>query len=192
MSINNLSNDTVSQPVRLPTDVLVRPARRRDHPVIRRIVRDAYREYAAVMPPTMFRRYLLDLVDLDRQARLGMLLVAEVDGRVCGSAAFHPDASLQGLGWPAGWAGGRALAVHREARNHGVARALIAECERLARTVGAPVFAFHTTPFMTRAVSLYDGLGYRRAPEYDLDLGRIFGFDIDDSPRAIAYRKDLT
>ena len=54
------------------------------------------------------------------------------------------------------------------------------------------MFAFHTTPFMTRAVSLYDGLGYRRAPEYDLDLGRIFGFSIDDPPRAVAYRKDLT
>jgi GNAT superfamily N-acetyltransferase len=144
------------------------------------------------MPPKMFKRYLLDLVDLGRHARLGTLLVAEVDGRVCGSAAFYPDASLQELGWPQGWAAGRALAVHRQARHHGVARALIAECERLARTVGAPAFAFHTTPFMTRAVSLYDGLGYRRAPEYDLDLGRIFGLSTDDPPRAIAYRKDLT
>ncbi len=185
-------DNTVSQPVRLPTDVLVRPARRRDYSAIRRIVRDAYSEYAAAMPPTMFKRYLLDLVDLAQHARLGTLLVAEVDGRVCGSAAFYPDASLQGLGWPSGWAGGRALAVRRAARHHGVARALIAECERLARTVEAPVFAFHTTPFMTRAVSLYDGLGYRRAPEYDLDLGRIFGVSMDDPPRAVAYRKDLT
>ncbi|MET0525638.1 MAG: GNAT family N-acetyltransferase [Nocardioides sp.] len=182
----------VPQPVRLPTDVLVRPARRRDYPAIRRILRDAYREYAASMPPPMFKRYLLDLVDLDRHARLGTLLVAEVDGRICGSASFYPEASRQELGWPAGWAGGRGLAVHRAARHHGVARALIAECERRAREVGAPVFAFHTTPFMTRAVSLYDGLGYVRAPEYDLDLGRIFGFSFDVPPRAVAYRKDLT
>ena len=36
--------------------VLVRPARRQDHPAIRRVVRDAYLEYAGAMPPRMFRR----------------------------------------------------------------------------------------------------------------------------------------
>ena len=128
----------------------------------------------------------------DRHAHLGVLIVAEVDGRLRGSGVFYPDASVQGLGWPPGWAGGRALAVHREARRHGVARGLIAECERLARTVCAPAFAFHTAPFMTNAISLYDGLGYRRAPRYDVDLGRIYNFPGSTEIRAIAYVKDLT
>ena len=64
----------------------------------------------------LYRRYLADLLDVDRHARDGQLLVAEVDGVVLGSGAFYPDASIQGLGWPRGWAGGRALAVHPRAR----------------------------------------------------------------------------
>ena len=96
--------------------------------------------------------------------------MVEADGRIRGFGAFYPDASVQGLGWPPGWAGGRALAVHPDARGHGVARALLAACERLARESGAPVFAFHTASFMTGAIALYERLGYRRAPEFDFDM----------------------
>jgi GNAT superfamily N-acetyltransferase len=81
------------------------------------------------------------------------LLVVEADDRVCGSVAFYPDASAQGLGWPPGWAGGRTLAVHPAARGHGVARVLVATCERLAQDSGAPVFAFCAASFMTSAIA---------------------------------------
>jgi GNAT superfamily N-acetyltransferase len=155
--------------------VVVRPARRSDHRAIRRVVRDAYGEYAAQLPREVFHRYLQDLVDLDRHARLGTLLVAELDGCVSGSVVFYPDASVQGMGWPAGWAGIRAVAVHREARHQGVARALLTECERLARSVEAPVLAFHTAPFMTRALALYDQLGFVRLRDLDLDITDLVG-----------------
>jgi GNAT superfamily N-acetyltransferase len=182
---------------RRDTVIVVRPARAQDRSAIRRIIRDAYREYADQMPRTAFRSYLSDLLDLDAHDRLGTLLAAEVDGRVCGFAAFYPDASLQGLGWPAGWAGGRALAVARAARHHGVARALVAECERLAGTVGAPVFAFHSASFMTRALALYDELGYDRMPAYDLDVSAMFGAlgsdpAHQDPVTAVAFGRYLT
>jgi predicted N-acetyltransferase YhbS len=194
MSVQN----HVSTRERRDSLVVVRPARAQDRSAIRRIIRDAYREYADRMSRTAYRRYLSDLLDLDKHDRLGTLLVAEVDGRVCGCAAFYPDVSVQGFGWPSGWAGGRALAVARAARHHGVARTLVAECERLARTVGAPVFAFHTASFMTRALALYDELGYRRLPDYDLDAemfgvpedGRI-GQGIDGRTSIVAFARYL-
>ena len=69
----------------------------------------------------------------------GSCMVAEVDGVVRGSGAFYPDASIQGLGWPSGWAGGRALAVHPQAasprRRAGPARRLRAAGPR-ARCTG--------------------------------------------------------
>lgn len=173
------------------TGVLVRPAREEDRRAIRRIVRDAYAEYAQLMPRTTYRRYLADLFDLGRHADIGQLLVAEVDGRVGGSAAFYPDASLQGIGWPRGWAGGRALAVRPSARHHGLARALMARCEELARAAGSPVFAFHTAPFMTSAITLYEGLGYHRAPEYDRDVSQLFGASGDDEIRILGFAKFL-
>ena len=186
MTIDNHTAD-----VRQQAGVVVRPARAGDRAAIRRVVRDAYAQYADRMPRAAYRRYLADLLDLERHARLGTLLVAEVDGRVCGSTAFYPDASRQGLGWPRGWAGGRALAVHRTARHHGVARALIARCEGLARTAGAPVFAFHTAPFMSDAIALYEGLGYHRAPEHDLDVGELFGPADADPVRVLGFAKFL-
>ena len=128
----------------------------------------AYRQYANLVPPDTFRRYLADLLDLETHARNGRLLVAELDRWVCGFAAFYPDATLQEVGFPRGWASGRALAVHPAARGHGVARIMSDTCERLARDSGAPVFAFHTVSFMTGAIATYERLGYHRAPEFDV------------------------
>jgi fatty-acyl-CoA synthase len=171
--------------------VTVRRASKRDHATIRDVIRAAYHQYEGLIPATLFRRYLDDLLDLDRHARHGQLLVAEIDGVVRGFGAFYPDTSVQGLGWPAGWAGGRGLAVHPDARRHGVAQALLATCEQLARDCGMPVFAFHTASFMSGAVALYERLGYHRAPAYDQDLSAHFGVRDGGRIEALAYRRDL-
>jgi GNAT superfamily N-acetyltransferase len=149
---------------------LVRDAVPADYPAIREVVIAAYRQYADLLALDVFSPYLADVLDLEKHARHGRLFVVEADGWVCGFGAFYPDATVQGLGWPAGWASGRALAVHPAARGHGVARTLLATCERLAREAGAPVFAFHTASFMSKAIALYERLGYRRAPEFDFDM----------------------
>ena len=146
---------------------LVRDAVPADYPEIRRVIVATYLQYADLIARDVFSPYLADLLDLDTHARHGHLIVVEADGRIRGFGAFYPDASVQGFGWPPGWASGRALAVHPDARGHGVARALLAASERLARQAGAPVFAFHTASFMTGAIALYERLGYRRAPAFD-------------------------
>jgi predicted N-acetyltransferase YhbS len=171
--------------------VRVRPAVPADHPAIRRVVRAAYEQYRIPLGDLLYRRYLADLLDVDRHAREGHLLVAEIQGVVLGSGAFYPDVSTRGLGWPRGWAGGRALAVHPRARRLGVAQALLAACERLAHEHGAPVFAFHTASLMTGAVALYERLGYTRAPHHDQDLAVRFGFDGGPPIHALAYYRVL-
>ena len=152
----------------------------------------AYLQYADLIARDVFSPYLADLLDLDTHARHGHLIVVEADGRIRGFGAFYPDASAQGLGWPPGWASGRALAVHPDARGHGVARALLAANERLARESGAPVFAFHTASFMTDAIALYDRLGFRRAPEFDFDMAAHYGGTGAAPIMSIAYIRPLT
>jgi GNAT superfamily N-acetyltransferase len=174
-----------------PGTALVREAEDGDRVALRDVVTAAYAPYAASMPRTLYPRYLADLLDFDRHAQHGPLLVAEVAGRVVGSGAFYRDISSQGMGWPAGWSGGRGLAVHPDARGHGVAQAMLAECERRARGIGAPVFAFHTALFMSGAVALYERLGYRRAPQFDFDLSAHFGLTGGRPIPSIAYRRDL-
>ncbi len=171
--------------------VTVRPAGSSDHASIRAVLRAAYEQFAGALPKDAFDEYLADLLDLERHAQHGRLLVAESDGRTVGSGAFYTDASVQGVGWPEGWSGGRGLAVHPDARGLGVGRALVAECERLARAVGSPVFAFHTASFMSAAMALYEHLGYVRAPEYDLDFADHFGSGEPISAQGLAYQRNL-
>ena len=154
---------------RQKTELVVRDAVPADHPAIRDVVIAAYRQYADLIAPDIFSAYLADLLDLDRHARYGRLLVVEADRWVCAFAAWYPDASVQGVGLPSGWVSGRALAVHPAARGTGAARVLMATGERLAREAGAPVVAFHTVSFMADAIALYERLGYCRAPEFDYD-----------------------
>src|SRR5690349_18613192 len=127
-----MSLSCVSRTLSRAGRLIVRPARPSDHDAIREVVGAAYRQYEPVTGSELFGRYLEDLLDFERHSRHGQLIVAELDGIVRGSGALYPDASVQGVGWPHGWAGGRALAVHPEARGHGVAQALVAAAECLA------------------------------------------------------------
>lgn len=173
-----------------PTPI-VRRAAPDEHDAIRALVGLAYGQYVADIPALAWDTYRSDLLDLDRHAGHGRLLVATVAGELSGYAAFYPDASAQGLGWPPGWAGGRGLAVHPSHRGHGVAAALMAAFERCARDAGAPVFAFHTSGFMTTAIALYERLGYRRAPEFDRDLKAHYRINGPCQWTALAYLKSL-
>ena len=169
MSIADTASGTVAA-TRLDNCLLVRDAVPEDYPAIREVVLAAYGQYAYLIARDVFEPYLADLLDLEKHARDGRWLVVEADGQIAGSGAISPDASVQGVGWPPGWASGRGLAVHPAARGRGVARALLAAGECLAEDSGAPVFAFHTASFMTSAIALYERLGYRRAPEFDFNM----------------------
>jgi hypothetical protein len=67
----------------------------------------------------------------------------------------------------------------------------MATCAERARAAGAAALYLHTAPFMTGAVALYDGLGYRRDPATDLDVGAHFGAGSADAVVVPAYRLDL-
>jgi GNAT superfamily N-acetyltransferase len=170
----------------------VRHAWTAEHAEIRKLVRAAYGQYAGDIAPEVWGVYLADLLDMDRHARDGELLVAVVGGEIAGCAAFYPDASAQGFGWPSGWAGGRGLAVHPAYRGRGVGGALLAAVERRARVAGAPAFAFHTSEFMTTAVALYQRMGYRRAPEFDFDANAHYRIAASRPWTAVAYLKCLS
>jgi GNAT superfamily N-acetyltransferase len=160
---------------RLDDCLLVRDAVPADYPAIREVTLAAYGQYAYLVAQDVFDPYLEDVLDLEKHANNGRWLVVEGDGQILGSGAFYPDAAAQGAGLPAGWASGRALAVHPAVRGRGAARALIAAVECLAEDSGAPVFAFHTASFMTSAIALYERLGYQRAPEFDYSWAAQYG-----------------
>lgn len=172
------------------TALSVRDARPADHPAVRGVLLAAYQEYASVLPPAAFDRYLADLLDLDARGRTGRLLVAERDRRVKGTVTFYDDAAAEGVGWPSGWAGLRALGVDPAARRLGIGHALMQACLERARAAGAAVLCLHTAEFMTAAVAMYLGMGFRRVPSFDFDAASHLSVGVRPI-RVIAFRLDL-
>lgn len=84
----------------------------------------------------------------------------------------------------------RALGVDPAARRLGIGRALMQACLERARAAGTAVLCLHTADFMTAAVAMYLGMGFRRVPLFDFDAAshlRLGGRPI----RVIAFRLDL-
>ena len=169
------------------TGVEVRDAGRSDLPRARRVLLAAYQEYATAMPPAVFGSYLAELLDVETRAGTGRILVAEVGGRVVGTVTYYPDAAVEGLGWPAGWAGLRGLGVEPAARGRGVGRALVEACRRRA-----DVLCLHTDRLMTAAVAIYAAMGFRRAPAFDFDATSRFALAGVRPVPVLGYRLDLS
>jgi GNAT superfamily N-acetyltransferase/mannose-6-phosphate isomerase-like protein (cupin superfamily) len=170
----------------------IRDAGPSDLPAARRVLLAAYQEYADALPPAVFGRYLTDVLDVEARLGAGQVLVAEHGGRVVGTVTYYPDAGQEELGWPAGWAGLRALGVEPRARGLGIGQALLRACLERALAAGAPVLCLHTAEFMTAAVAIYEAAGFRRDPAHDFDatsqlaLGGVRPVPIQ------AFRLDLT
>jgi predicted N-acetyltransferase YhbS len=169
----------------------VRDAQPSDHPAIHDVLVAAYREYAAALPPAVFDGYLADILDLDRRAHDGRLVVAEHDGQAVGTVTWYDDAAAEGIGWPTGWAGVRALGVVPAMRGRGVGAALMRDCLGRSRAAGATVLCLHTAEFMTTAVAMYLAMGFRRVPAFDFDAARTLGLEGARPVRVIAFRLDL-
>lgn len=147
----------------------VRTARPDDRDAIVRLTRAAYAEYAGIMAPSAWAA--LDaaiessLASDDDVTRI----VAELDGRIVGSAALYaPAAAAYGsLASATPWPEVRLVAVDPAVRGRGVARALVEECVRRARAAAAPALGLHTSRSMRAAMRLYERLGFVRDPEHD-------------------------
>ena len=107
----------------------------------------AYRAIPGRAPSPEYERALRDVAgraDVDRV----LVAVAEFEG--ADRAAF------------------RMLAVDPEAQGAGAGRALIEACIGVARAEGKRWLTLMTTEHMDAARRLYERLGFRRAPEFDM------------------------
>jgi ribosomal protein S18 acetylase RimI-like enzyme len=175
--------------------LVVREAELHELDAIASLLKQAYSEYQPHFPADAWERYLGEIVDVRSRLTDSVLLVAASDGGIVGTVGFFPDASLSSLErWPAGWASIRTLAVRGEARQRGVGKALGLECIRRAREQRAHSIGLHTASFMTFATRLYKRLGFRRAPDFDIEIGEMFAgrpLPPDSSWQAQAFRLDL-
>ena len=150
----------------------IRDARSDDRVAIEAVTLGAYEQYAAVMP-ALWERYRRNILAALAAAQPGAQIVAEDDGRIVGAVLLYPAGSA--MARPGGgsitlkWPEVRLLAVAPQARGRGVGAALMKECIRRARQAGALALTLHTTDIMQEAMRLYERLGFRRAPELDIE-----------------------
>ena len=156
----------------------------------------AYDEYAAAFPPAFWTGYRRNIVEQFDGAIAAQRIVAERDGMLLGSVLLFPPAPpAEGKATgpsPEGQSTGsspegqstdspadgdetgipaapevRLLAVAPAARGQGVGAALLAECVRRAKAVGATALGLHSMEVMTVAIRMYERFGFVRDPRTD-------------------------
>lgn len=150
-------------------ELVIRDARDEDREAVRELTLAAYAEYAEVMEPSAWAGlYGAVRAALESDAAMDRI-VAEHGGRIVGCVMLFPP-RVQAYGELAGAARApelRLLAVSPAARGLGVGRALVDECIRRARRMGATELGLHTSKSMEVAMGLYRRMGFVRAPEAD-------------------------
>ena len=150
--------------------VRIRDAGEDDRAALAAVTLAAYGEFAARMEPAAW-------AGLEAAVRAALAseddsvqrIVAERNGQVVGSVMLYPPASDAYAGYTEAATAPelRLLAVAPSARGSGVGRALVEECVRRARGMGAAELGLHTSRSMEVALRMYEQMGFVRAPEHD-------------------------
>jgi ribosomal protein S18 acetylase RimI-like enzyme len=173
----------------------LRDARTDELDELAQLLAEVYGAFRGHLPGAAWERYIGEIVDVRSRLGESELIVAEHAGRLVGTIGFYPDGARSALErWPDGWASIRTLAVLADARRRGVGTALARECVSRARACGASSIGLHTAAHMVAAACLYEQIGFRRAPELDIEIGEMFtgrSLPPAESWQAQAYRLDL-
>ena len=143
---------------------MIRDARPEELEAVGRLSVEAYREFADDVGPEVWPRMERNLARLGGDSPDAVTIVAELDGRLVGTAEYlGPGGRRVGLveAVPEGEAYIGRLGVAPTARGRGVGRALTEECIRRARADGARSIGLATREVMAAARAIYESLGFR-------------------------------
>ena len=163
----------------------IREALSEDRDAARKITLSAFQQYAALMPPPRWAGYRENILATLTDVAPAQQIVAEKEGVILGSVLLYPPGTAFSTPdeGPLACPEVRLLAVAPESRGRGIGTALMKECIRRARRLGAACLNLHTTDMMQVAMRMYERMGFGRAPELD--------FHPDPSITVKAYRLEL-
>lgn len=130
----------------------------------------AYAEFADPGDPGWLEH--LDMVrDVAGRVDRTVVLVAVEDGQILGSATIELDSVIgdDDAELPKEVASLRMVGVDPEARRRGIARALLEDVITRSRAAGRSTLILRTTGPMVAARHLYESMGFRPAPDLDLE-----------------------
>jgi enamine deaminase RidA (YjgF/YER057c/UK114 family)/N-acetylglutamate synthase-like GNAT family acetyltransferase len=155
-----------------PYDLTIRPATGEDADGMVAVLRAAFAEYAPLYTPAGLAATTPDGATLRARLAEGPVWVAERDGAIIGTLGAARRGETLYL---------RSMAVLPEARGARAGARLFAAAEAYARAHGHTRLLLSTTPFLARAIHLYEQLGMRRVAEGPGDLHGTTLFSMEKS-----------
>jgi GNAT superfamily N-acetyltransferase len=133
------------------TEVVVRKAGAADATAVSELLKCAFMEFETLYTPEAFVATVLPDSGILARLQEGPLWVAEKPPSLIGTvgAIRASDSVLV-----------RGMAVHPSARGLGVGKFLLDQVERFAREEGVRLMTLYTTPFLDRAIHLYQAAGF--------------------------------
>lgn len=121
----------------------------------------SYREFSNEIGAEVWPGMVKNLTAIAQAAETATFLVVREEDGLLGSVAYRPP------GWalpplPVAWASIDLLAVAPNARNEGVAQAMVQACLDRAAADGADVIGATVDGLMTGAQGLFSGLGFHK------------------------------
>jgi GNAT superfamily N-acetyltransferase len=166
------------------TTVRVRPVRPNEYEEAGAVTALAYREF---MPPDGdWGGYEKRLADVAGRATRALVLVADLDGTIAGTATLELDQRINPHSeqppLDADEAHLRMLGVHPDHRKRGIGHLLVDACIEQARARGKRRLTLDTTEHMVGARAMYEGMGFIFCGH----TGRIPGISL------LMYERDIT
>jgi len=142
-------------------DVEIRLATAADIVAIHSVLADAFVEYRALYTDGGYDATVLAPPEIETRMREGPIWVAVINGAIAGTVAAVSKVEALYI---------RGMAIVPEGRGHRIGQRLLAEIERYALQCGHRRLTLSTTPFLIRAIRLYEGAVFRRVADGDHDL----------------------
>ncbi len=147
----------------------IRDASDSEREVIQEVTRAAYEEYATIMPKPFWEIYWPHMrATLEEKGPVERIVAVDTTG-IVGSVLLYPPLAnaYSGVADNTTAPEVRLLAVVPKVRGQGIGTALMDECVRRARSMGATQLGLHTMEVMQAAMHMYEHMGFVHTPALD-------------------------
>jgi putative acetyltransferase len=141
----------VDQTRRLRPAVRIRRAKQRDSSAIELLLRESFCEYEQAYTPEAFDITTPQKQEIEDRIKHWTVWVALRANAIVGTVSVRPEGQALHI---------RSMAVHPSMRGHGIGKLLLTQVEHFARTNHYTRLILNTTPFLRRAIRLYEGFGF--------------------------------
>ena len=142
-------------------EIQIRVATPGDAPFIASVLYKGFAEYESLYTQEAFAATTPTSEQIQGRMSEGPIWVAVQDSAIIGTVGAAPRGHALYV---------RGMAVLPEARGHKIGEALLSSLERYAIAHGYERLFLSTTPFLTRAIRLYERQGFRRSSNGPHDL----------------------